>query len=77
MNNRTFPANSAEHTLYRWTDGNGDDWACAAYDHGAFCRLCTLVDPGLADKLAQVETGVAEVHTEADGSLTFTNRGAS
>lgn len=26
--------------LHRWTDRGGRRWACGAYDHGPFCRLC-------------------------------------
>lgn len=75
MSTRTCPANQADHILYRWTDGNGDEWACAAYDHGPFCRLCSLVaDDHMADQLAAVEAGRAEVHTANDGTLVFRER---
>jgi len=69
---RSCRANTSGHVLYRWTDGGGNEWACAAYDHGPFCRLCSLVDPSMAAQLADVEVGAAEVWTEADGALTFT-----
>jgi hypothetical protein len=69
---RSCPANSHGHTLYRWTDTSGQEWACAAYDHGPFCRLCFLVETeSMSDLLDRVEAGELEVHTNSHGGLEF------
>jgi hypothetical protein len=70
---RECRANSSGHTLYRWTDGQGQEWACCAYDHGPFCRLCTQVaDEITAALLDNVESGYLEVWTEPNGEFRFT-----
>lgn len=69
---REYRANSSGHTLYRWTDGQGREWACCAYDHGPFCRLCTQVaDEATAALLDNVESGYLEVWTQPDGEFRF------
>jgi hypothetical protein len=59
------------HELHRWTR-NGQEWACGAYDHGPFCRLCTPVDATLALILKNVDAGRMEfVGTDTDGEMRF------
>lgn len=59
-------------SLQYWTDANGDDWACAAYDHGPFCRLCTKVEDDVTrTMLGLVRTGESEVRTTREGDLQF------
>lgn len=37
--------------MHYWTTPDGQRWACDAYDHGPFCRLCTKVE---ADKPTEI-----------------------
>lgn len=60
-----------ERTPLRWTDREGREWACSAYDHGPLCRRCQPVDEVLAAMLTNTEKGYMTVHTEADGSFSF------
>jgi hypothetical protein len=55
--------------LHRWTDRDGQEWACQAYDHGPFCRLCVPVNDGMLQGcLDNVERGYFEiVQQDADG----------
>lgn len=51
-------------TLHRWTnrgDGWEEEWVCAAYDHGPFCRLCQQVDEATRLCLEHVENGLMEI----------------
>lgn len=60
--------------LYQWTDHDGQRWACAAADHGGFCRLCQQVDEGdetLEALIGMVHWGLTEVSADADGRLRF------
>lgn len=58
-------------TLHRWTEF-GKEWACACYDHGAFCRLCQPVEGTLALLLGHVDNGLMEVVGAAsDGDIRF------
>lgn len=64
----------SESKLHRWTQRDGAEWACAAYDHGPLCRLCTRVDPDdetLRAMLQHVENGNMTVQTGSDGELLF------
>lgn len=47
--------------LHRWTDAEGQEWVCAAYDHGPLCRRCWPVDGALAGCLDNVERGFMEM----------------
>lgn len=61
--------------LHRWTDRDGTEWACAAYDHGPMCRLCQIVHPDdevLRSCLANVDAGCFLVRADADGCFEFT-----
>lgn len=61
------------HKLHRWTQSDGE-WACAAYDHGPFCRMCQPVAPDdsvLRGCLDTVDSGAMEVRTLATGELEF------
>jgi hypothetical protein len=76
MTARSCPANAAGHTLYRWSS-HGEEWACAAYDHGPFCRLCQAVaDPQTRALLDAVERGRLAVHAASNGALVFEVRDA-
>lgn len=56
-------------TVHRWTQ-DGQEWICAAYDHGPFCRLCQRVDWVLAACLENVDLGFMKiVGTDPDGQL--------
>ena len=33
----------AARVVHAWTDADGQDWECDAYDHGPFCRQCRQV----------------------------------
>lgn len=57
--------------LHRWTTRNGVPWACAAYDHGPFCRLCQTVDDALAACLENVDDGLFTVSADSTGQLQF------
>lgn len=58
--------------LHRWTDADGEDWACAAYDHGPLCRLCQRVSGTLFYCLENVMDGLFEiVGTAPDGDFQF------
>lgn len=57
--------------VHVWTDAQGQRWACAAYDHGPFCRLCQRADDVLIDILANVRDGLMDVKAGPDGSLSF------
>jgi hypothetical protein len=64
----------------RWTNPTGDEWVCAATDHGPFCRLCQRVDinPRLALLLDNVRRGsLMVVGCDSTGDLLFsmTERG--
>jgi hypothetical protein len=59
--------------VHRWAQ-DGIEWACAAYDHGPFCRRCQRVTDnemfGLC--LENVDRGLFEVvGTEPDGEFRF------
>lgn len=61
------------HKLHRWTQSDGE-WACAAYDHGPFCRMCQPVAPDdsiLRGMLDSVQGGHMEVRTLPTGELEF------
>ena len=67
--------------LHRWTQ-DGEEWACAAYDHGPMCRLCQRVDPddGLTHALLDgVANGDYDVKADSDGTFLFrvTEQGAA
>jgi hypothetical protein len=56
-------------TVHRWTQ-DGQEWVCAAYDHGPFCRLCQPVDDVIAACLENVDLGFMEiVGHDPDGQL--------
>lgn len=61
-------------TVHVWTQ-EGDDqeevWACCAYDHGPFCRLCQPVDDVLLALLANVEDGRMRCRAKSDGEFEF------
>lgn len=60
------------YKLHRWTDRDGQDWACAAYDHSPFCRLCQRVDEDdevLRACLDNVDDGTFEVAADANGGF--------
>jgi hypothetical protein len=58
--------------LHRWTNPTGDEWACAASDHGPMCRLCQPVDGTLAACLENVMDGLFEIVGVApDGDFQF------
>lgn len=58
-------------TLHRWTDADGQDWACAVYDHGPFCRLCQRLDDIGEACLNLVDEGLLDVQAAPDGTLMF------
>lgn len=55
--------------LYRWFDCDENEWACAVYDHGPFCRLCQPVDETTHILLGLVESGDCDLKTEANGEF--------
>lgn len=56
--------------LVRWTNRDGQEWACVAYDHGPMCRRCQIVDDTLAACLENVEMGNMEiVGADEDGQF--------
>lgn len=59
--------------LHRWTQRDGDEWACAVYDHGPHCRLCQPVVETLAAIFENVDAGNMEFdHVDgATGELSF------
>lgn len=57
--------------LHRWTDRDGQEWACMAYDHGPMCRLCQRVDETLGACLELVEEGKAEPRQRPAGEFEF------
>lgn len=60
------------HPLRVWTDVDGARWACAAYDHGPFCRLCQRCDETLDSLIQNVRDGFAVARTrDGDGMLMF------
>lgn len=69
-------ASPDEPRLHRWTQ-DGEEWACAAWGHGPFCRLCQRLDPddeNYATTLAlfaNVDAGLMEVNADSDGSFRF------
>jgi hypothetical protein len=59
-------------TLHRWRNRDGQEWACAAYDHGPLCRRCQPVDDVMAALLDNVEMGRMEiVGTDGAGDFRF------
>lgn len=46
-------------------------WACAAYDHGPFCRLCQEVDEVLNGCLTNVLDGRMTCRQGPDGGFSF------
>lgn len=54
-------------TLHRWTDREGQPWACMQYDHGPMCRLCTPVDEVLDACLQNVVDGLMETRQTEEG----------
>lgn len=57
--------------LHRWIQDD-QEWACAAYDHGPFCRLCQRVDGTLRHLLENVDAGFMEVvGARSDGDVEF------
>lgn len=58
--------------LFRWTNQDGEEWACAASDHGPLCRLCQPVTGVLAACLENVMDGLFEIVGVApDGDFQF------
>ena len=40
-----MPDDDIAARLHAWADSSGQDWVCAAYDHGPLCRRCTPTTP--------------------------------
>lgn len=59
--------------LHRWVGAESREWACAAYDHGPFCRLCQDVTNDEVAKgcLELVEMDLFEVKCDSNGKLQF------
>jgi hypothetical protein len=58
--------------LHRWTDRQGVEWVCGAYDHGPFCRLCQQVDATIIALLDNVDQGRMTFEgVDRDGQLLF------
>lgn len=53
-------------TLHRWTDHDGQEWACSEYDHGPMCRRCQRVDELLHELLDAIEEGDMECRQHPD-----------
>ena len=53
-----------------WTQPDGQ-WVCAAYDHGPFCRRCTLLDPTGAACVSYVIKGLIDIFDDPDKGLAF------
>lgn len=73
MSDETRIYGPGAHPLHRWIS-NGQPWACAAYDHGPMCRLCTPVSPEDETTIAildNVDAGLMEAMTQPDGELRF------
>lgn len=57
--------------LHRWTQ-DGQEWACAVYDHGPFCRLCHRVEGDTEHAMLDaVEAGDLLLRVSADGSFMY------
>lgn len=54
-----------------WRNPTGDEWACLASDHGAFCRLCQPVDDTTRALLGGLREGAFDVKIAPDGELVF------
>jgi len=57
--------------IKRWTDKNGNKWACGALDHSMFCRLCQPVDKILDVILDGVNDGLYKAKIDQDGKFSF------
>lgn len=58
--------------LHRWSDTEGQSWACMEYDHGPMCRRCQSVDDVLDACLQNVLDGLMEPRqAPADGAFEF------
>jgi hypothetical protein len=56
----------SETHFHHWTDRDGREWACLAYDHGPLCRLCREVTDGVESAcLANVDKGYFDVRGRA------------
>ena len=71
MTGQTYELPSGQ-TLHRFTTtADGREWACMAYDHGPFCRLCQPVDGVLAACLSHVVDGSMDAYQGPDGAFSF------
>lgn len=61
----------AGHKLHRWHDVDGNEWACAVYDHGPFCRLCQPCDGTLSALLENVAEGRMTFKQDPNGEFRF------
>lgn len=60
------------HTIHVWEEPvEGQVWACCAYDHGPFCRLCQRVDETLMALLQNVQQGMMDAKAGPDGEFQF------
>jgi 5,10-methenyltetrahydromethanopterin hydrogenase len=53
--------------LHRWTDQQGQSWACMQYDHGPMCRLCQPVVEVLEACLQNLVDGMMEARQTEQG----------
>jgi hypothetical protein len=64
--------NTTLHVFFTGNDEVGYKlWACAAYDHGPFCRLCKEVDGMLNALLINVIDGRMTLRQDQDGEFQF------
>jgi hypothetical protein len=57
--------------LHRWTDRQGQAWACMEYDHGPMCRRCQPVDDVLDGCLNNVVDGLMEARQTDERGFEF------
>jgi len=59
--------------IKRWTDINGNKWACGAPDHShdPLCRFCQSVDEVLDVILEGVDNGLYDAETNQNGEFSF------
>ena len=59
------------HVFMTGVEGDYKLWACTAYDHGPFCRLCEVVDDVLNACLLNVLDGRMDCQQTPDGEFRF------